>query len=310
MGSESCTPSVNPFFAIGIGEELVDPTVNCTDGYLPGDSATPSSTCKSGCTLVVATYVDRTDWFSHFARGKPGQVLMGLNRQYTHHAHFHDFPSALKLLFQCATGQDWKFVMYAVGGEPGQPGAPAGTTFIYFGTFFFFSNYILLNLFVAVILDNFSASMRESELNVSEEDFVDFKFKFRLKTTDAQPEILAYLDLWSLMADLGKMFDFVSKLLDFVVKMFNFVLKMFDFAGGDEEPDERGNITNTNAMAPPKETYWSNDNEMAWALSCESGVAPKDIKAFLKGIYTAHNSPFKLGEYRHHLTFCGVSERL
>ena len=50
-----------------------------------------------------------------------GTLYYTILRQYTHHAHFHDFPSALKLLFQCATGQDWKFVMYAVGGEPGQP---------------------------------------------------------------------------------------------------------------------------------------------------------------------------------------------
>jgi hypothetical protein len=125
MGRETCTPSVNPFFSLGLtDDEFMDATVNCTEGYIEGTSDAPSTTCKSsGCTLVVATYVDRTNWFSNFAKGKPGQMLMGLNRQYTHHAHFHDFASAMKLLFQCATGQDWKFVMYAVGGEPGQPGA-------------------------------------------------------------------------------------------------------------------------------------------------------------------------------------------
>eukprot|EP01050_Picozoa_sp_SAG11_P022832 SAG11_NODE_4416_length_1905_cov_1.266888_5_plen_86_part_01 len=49
--------------------------------------------------------------------------------------------------------------MYAVGGEPGiSPNA--GTAFLFFFLFFFLSNYILLNLFVAVILDNFSATMR------------------------------------------------------------------------------------------------------------------------------------------------------
>merc|ERR1712196_402340 len=120
----------------------------------------------------------------------------GSNRQYTKHANFANFLSALKLLFQCATGQDWKFVMYAVGGEPGQPGSISSYAF-------FFSNYILLNLFVAVILDNFSASMRESELNVSEADFIAFKYKFRQKTTDKQPEMLLYTDLWELLKDIG-----------------------------------------------------------------------------------------------------------
>lgn len=107
--------------------------------------------------------------------------------------------------------------------------------------------------------------MRESELNVSEEDFVDFKYKFRLKTTDEQPEMLLYLDLFSLLEDIG----------------------------GDETPDEKGEVTNRNAMAPPRWTYWSQDNEMAWALHCESGAAPADIKKFLKEVYVAANSPFK-----------------
>jgi hypothetical protein len=53
------------------------------------------------------------------AGGRPGQMLVGLNRQYTHHSSFRSFFSAVGLLFQCAAGQDWKFVMYAVGGEPG-----------------------------------------------------------------------------------------------------------------------------------------------------------------------------------------------
>ena len=45
---------------------------------------------------------------------------------------------------------------YAVGGEPGNPDGFPGLAFVYFASFFFLSNYILLNLFVAVILDNFA----------------------------------------------------------------------------------------------------------------------------------------------------------
>ena len=267
MGEESCTNSVNPFTG-----ELIDPTKNCTDGYIPGtfDAKDPFDTCGSDCTLIPATYQPRESSFSSFALGKPGQMLMGLNRQYTHHANFHDFLSSLKLLFQCATGQDWKFVMYAVGGEPGQPGATSSAAFIYFGTFFFFSNYILLNLFVAVILDNFSASMRESELNVSEADFVSFKFKFRTYTTDKQPEMLLFLDIWPLMVDIG----------------------------GSEEPDDEGEVPGPsaggpNALSAALETWWNHDEEMAWALSCEAGLAPADPQNFLKALYTAANSPLK-----------------
>ena len=176
------------------------------------------------------------------------------------------------LLFQCATGQDWKFVMYAVAGEPGKEG-DAGLAFVFFGTFFFFSNYILLNLFVAVILDNFSASMRESELNVAEVDFIAFKFKFRSFTSDKQPEVLLYRDLWRLMVDMGGS----EKPPDM------------------SEPDVLPGPSNggPNALTPALETWWNNDNEMAWALNCEAGAAPSDLKNFLKHVYTAANSPLK-----------------
>lgn len=214
---------------------------------------------------VETDFEDRTDWFSDFARGEPGQMLMGLNRQYTHHASFHNFPSALKLLFQCATGQDWKFVMYAVSGEPGKPGAIATTGAFYFISFFFLSNYILLNLFVAVILDNFSASMRESELDVAEEDFIVFKFAFRKKTPDDTPDLLLYKDLWALLVTIG----------------------------GSDVPDNKGVVT-VNAMSPSLETHWAHDQEMAWALNVESGESPKSCKRFLQKIYNTANSPLKL----------------
>ena len=90
------------------------------------------------------------------------------------------------LLMQVCAGQDWKFVMYAVGGEPGRDGPHSMqyTAFMYFCSLFFFSNYILLNLFIAVILDNFAASMREQELDISEEDFEYFDYEIRIGTLD------------------------------------------------------------------------------------------------------------------------------
>jgi hypothetical protein len=111
-------------------------------------------------------------------------------------------------------------------------------------------------------------SMREGELEVAEEEFIDFKFKFRNKTTDRQPEVLLFLDLWSLLVDIG----------------------------GDETPDEDGVVPrgNTNPLFVPKETYWDKDNDMAWALSCDSGLTPSDVKEFLKRLYIVNSSPLKL----------------
>lgn len=64
--------------------------------------------------------------------------------------------------------------------------------------------------------------------------------------------------------------------------------------GGDETPNESGQVLNTNALTPPKETYWNKDNDMAWALSCDSSDAPSDLKTFMKRVYAENNSPLRL----------------
>jgi hypothetical protein len=218
-----------------------------------------------------------TEYFTGIAKGKPGQVLIGLNRQYTHHSNFRSFGSAMCLLFQCAAGQDWKFVMYAVGGEPGQPSAQSGLAFLYFMTFLFFSNYILLNLFVAVILDNFSASMREQELDISEEDFAKFKYTFRDFTSDKHPEELPYPNLWSLMATVG------SK------------------AGHDDE----GNVIES-VLSPPARVKWLKPQYTPWRIAQgaeASQAGPSDLKAFLHALYEQDNSPLQEPHERIGITF-------
>ena len=56
-----------------------------------------------------------------------------------------------------------------------------------------------------MILDNFAASMREQELDITESDFEFFKYAFRDLTCDAKPEALAFHNaLWSLLASVGE----------------------------------------------------------------------------------------------------------
>ena len=212
--------------------------------------------------------------FAGISGGGPGHMMMGLNRQYTRHASFRSFPSALKLLFQCAAGQDWKFVMYAVGGEPGNPGGGGqpGIAFMYFFTFFFFSNYILLNLFIAVILDNFAASMREQELDISEQDFEAFKYLFRSKTTDEQPELLKFIDVWPLLAEVG------------------------DTDGHDDS----GNIKE-NPFSPASIEEWEMEHATAWKLSLPSAGTTElqwlEVKDFVQRLYDEGHSPInRLGQ--------------
>ena len=59
------------------------------------------------------------------------------------------------MLFECATGKDWKIVMYEVYD------VVPGFAFPYFFFHYFLCVYILCNLFVAVIIDTFNSAGRE-----------------------------------------------------------------------------------------------------------------------------------------------------
>ena len=134
-----------------------------------------------------------------------GRMLHGGNRQYSSHASFGNFFDAMALLFQCAAGQDWKFVMYNLtSNREGDPGFSKYGVFLYFSLFFFFSNYILLNLFIAVILDNFSACLREEDLEVDEEQIVLFKETFRDNCTEDSVERIYFSRLEEIMMALSE----------------------------------------------------------------------------------------------------------
>jgi hypothetical protein len=80
--------------------------------------------------------------------------------QQTVQTNFKSFFGAMKLLFECSSGKDWKIVMYEVGDVAGNAFA-----FYFFFFHFFISVYILSNLFVAVIIDTFASSKRELPVN-------------------------------------------------------------------------------------------------------------------------------------------------
>eukprot|EP00041_Stephanoeca_diplocostata_P038149 m.1480953 g.1480953 ORF g.1480953 m.1480953 type:complete len:1704 (+) comp25172_c0_seq1:294-5405(+) len=68
-----------------------------------------------------------------------------------HNNNFRTFFSALMVLFRCATGEAWQDIMYDCWKEPN------GTvvSVIYFCTFTLICTFLIINLFVAVIMDNF-----------------------------------------------------------------------------------------------------------------------------------------------------------
>ncbi|XP_012056925.1 PREDICTED: voltage-dependent calcium channel type A subunit alpha-1-like [Atta cephalotes] len=91
----------------------------------------------------------------------------------TEHNNFQSFIQSLMLLFRCATGEAWPNIMLScVKGRPCHPkaekseqdGCGSNIAYAYFVSFIFFCSFIMLNLFVAVIMDNFDYLTRDSSI--------------------------------------------------------------------------------------------------------------------------------------------------
>ncbi|KAL6111172.1 cacna1a [Pungitius sinensis] len=88
------------------------------------------------------------------------------------HNNFRTFIMALMLLFRSATGEAWHDIMLAcLGGKQCDPASgntepECGSTFAYtyFVSFIFLCSFLMLNLFVAVIMDNFEYLTRDSSI--------------------------------------------------------------------------------------------------------------------------------------------------
>ncbi|KFO19522.1 Voltage-dependent P/Q-type calcium channel subunit alpha-1A [Fukomys damarensis] len=92
--------------------------------------------------------------------------------QITEHNNFRTFFQALMLLFRSATGEAWHNIMLScLSGRPcdknsGIQTADCGNEFayFYFVSFIFLCSFLMLNLFVAVIMDNFEYLTRDSSI--------------------------------------------------------------------------------------------------------------------------------------------------
>uniref|UniRef100_A0A8C5DAL2 Voltage-dependent P/Q-type calcium channel subunit alpha-1A n=1 Tax=Gouania willdenowi TaxID=441366 RepID=A0A8C5DAL2_GOUWI len=88
------------------------------------------------------------------------------------HNNFRTFIMALMLLFRSATGEAWHEIMLScLGGQDCDPDSgntepECGSTFAYtyFVSFIFLCSFLMLNLFVAVIMDNFEYLTRDSSI--------------------------------------------------------------------------------------------------------------------------------------------------
>jgi len=75
------------------------------------------------------------------------------------HTNFHNFGNAMLTLLRIATGEDWNKIMFdSMNTEPDcEPGVTCGSAWApaYFISFVMLCSFIMLNLFILVILQQF-----------------------------------------------------------------------------------------------------------------------------------------------------------
>ncbi|XP_053505780.1 voltage-dependent L-type calcium channel subunit alpha-1C isoform X1 [Ictalurus furcatus] len=100
-----------------------------------------------------------------------GKIALTDNSQINRNNNFQTFPQAVLLLFRCATGEAWQEIMLACspnrpcekGSEEAPTSEECGSHFaiIYFVSFYMLCAFLIINLFVAVIMDNFDYLTRD-----------------------------------------------------------------------------------------------------------------------------------------------------
>ncbi|CAD6185181.1 unnamed protein product [Caenorhabditis auriculariae] len=106
-----------------------------------------------------------------------GNIWLNAATEINRHNNFQSFFNAVILLFRCATGEGWQDIMMAavqgkdcaransdkINLEKGQS-CGSNVSYAYFTSFVFLSSFLMLNLFVAVIMDNFDYLTRDSSI--------------------------------------------------------------------------------------------------------------------------------------------------
>ncbi|XP_063983724.1 voltage-dependent calcium channel type A subunit alpha-1 isoform X3 [Diachasmimorpha longicaudata] len=101
-----------------------------------------------------------------------GNIALDPETSIYEHNNFQSFIQGLMLLFRCATGEAWPSIMLScIKGRICDPkakqdadGCGSNLAYAYFVSFIFFCSFLMLNLFVAVIMDNFDYLTRDSSI--------------------------------------------------------------------------------------------------------------------------------------------------
>uniref|UniRef100_A0A8D2J6P1 Voltage-dependent R-type calcium channel subunit alpha n=1 Tax=Varanus komodoensis TaxID=61221 RepID=A0A8D2J6P1_VARKO len=106
-----------------------------------------------------------------------GNIRLEEDSHINRHNNFRSFLGSLMLLFRSATGEAWQEIMLsclegkgcerdttATSGQNVNERCGTDLAYVYFVSFIFFCSFLMLNLFVAVIMDNFEYLTRDSSI--------------------------------------------------------------------------------------------------------------------------------------------------
>eukprot|EP01062_Namystynia_karyoxenos_P001522 TRINITY_DN1051_c1_g1_i1.p1 TRINITY_DN1051_c1_g1~~TRINITY_DN1051_c1_g1_i1.p1 ORF type:complete len:2267 (+),score=738.59 TRINITY_DN1051_c1_g1_i1:119-6919(+) len=142
------------------------------------------SIANIGAFLLLLFFIYAVLGVNLFALVRRGTTPSGLS----YHANFESFPNALFLLFRIVTGENWNQVMHDTMVKPpdcnrslilddGREVDECGLDWeapIYYISFLLMAGFVLTNLFVAIILDNFATTMEIEQSNLRMHDLHSF----------------------------------------------------------------------------------------------------------------------------------------
>ncbi|XP_011909535.1 PREDICTED: voltage-dependent L-type calcium channel subunit alpha-1C isoform X30 [Cercocebus atys] len=108
----------------------------------------------------------------------------------TRRSTFDNFPQSLLTVFQILTGEDWNSVMYDGIMAYGGPSFPGMLVCIYFIILFICGNYILLNVFLAIAVDNLADAESLTSAQKEEEEEKERKKLARTASPEKKQEIV------------------------------------------------------------------------------------------------------------------------
>ncbi|KAG8010867.1 Voltage-dependent N-type calcium channel subunit alpha-1B [Nibea albiflora] len=138
-----------------------------------------------------------------------GNIELNEDTEINHHNNFQTFFQALTLLFRSATGESWHEIMLGcLSNRPcdklsGTVGKECGSDFayFYFVSFIFLCSFLMLNLFVAVIMDNFEYLTRDA--SILGPHHLDEFIRVWAEYDPAACGRMTYLDMYKMLRDMS-----------------------------------------------------------------------------------------------------------